>query len=47
MLQDMFSMPAGIHGVQTEGTSEDKPIILPVAESEWDLFVSQAYGKYD
>jgi hypothetical protein len=45
MFSEMFFMPSGENQQQSEGFSEDKPIVLLLgAEPEFDLFVSQAYG---
>jgi hypothetical protein len=50
MFRQMFAMPpapVSPHSGQAEGASEDNPIVLlGVKEPEFDVFVSQVYGRY-
>jgi hypothetical protein len=46
MFRQIFMMPPAAHSIHLEGHSEDAPIpILHVGELEFDVFVSQIYGK--
>jgi hypothetical protein len=47
MFRDMFAMPPAHQLSHMEGATEDNPIVIPqIKESEFDLFLSQVYGKY-